>query len=79
MQSPSISQAVAAELPVLSRAENAMDVQEPIVEHKLHPAFASPEGDTILSARGGQTFFRVHSYTLKTTSGFFKAMYDLPQ
>ena len=56
-----------------------MDVQEQSVTGQFHPLFASPEGDVVLSARGGQTYFRVHSYTLKTTSGFFRAMYNLPQ
>ncbi|KAJ3569624.1 hypothetical protein NP233_g4930 [Leucocoprinus birnbaumii] len=56
-----------------------MDVHVPSVTDRLHPLFASPDGDVILSARGGQTFFRVHTYTLKTTSGFFRAMYNLPQ
>jgi len=82
MQSPETvhtPQVVAMELPILSR-ENAMDVQEPAsTMDRLHPAFSSPAGDVTLSARGGQTFFRVHSYTLKTTSGFFRTMYGLPQ
>ena len=59
--------------------ENNTDIQDSSITDKLHPTFASPEGDVILSARGGQTFFRVHSYTLKTTSGFFREMYSLPQ
>jgi len=65
-------------LPVLP-VDSAMDVQEQSVTGQFHPLFASPEGDVVLSARGGQTYFRVHSYTLKTTSGFFRAMYNLPQ
>lgn len=65
-------------LPVLP-VDSAMDVQEQSVTGQFHPLFSSPEGDVVLSARGGQTYFRVHSYTLKTTSGFFRAMYNLPQ
>ena len=55
-----------------------MDVQDQSVTDQFHPLFASPEGDVVLSARGGRTYFRVHSYTLKTTSGFFRTMYNLP-
>lgn len=79
MQSPDTDYPhdVAADRPQAS--ESDADVQDSSILDKLHPAFASPDGDVILSARGGQTFFRVHSYTLKTTSGFFKEMYSLPQ
>jgi hypothetical protein len=49
-----------------------------IDESLLHPLFDSPDGDVILGAKGG-TFFRVHSFTLKMTSGWFRAMYSLPQ
>src|SRR5262245_31508299 len=52
--------------------------QERIDEELLHPLFASPEGDVVLGAKGG-TLFRVHSFTLKTTSGWFRAMFTLPQ
>lgn len=82
MQSPEteypLHVAATSSLPVVPR-ENDSDAQDTSIIDKLHPAFSSPEGDVILSARGGQTFFRVHSYTLKTTSGFFKEMYSLPQ
>jgi len=44
----------------------------------LHPLFSSSDGDIILGAKGG-TLFRVHSYTLKTTSGWFRTMFSLPQ
>jgi len=64
-------------LPILPM-DNAMDVQDQSVTDQFHPLFASPEGDVVLSARGGRTYFRVHSYTLKTTSGFFRTMYNLP-
>ncbi|KAF8893938.1 hypothetical protein BD779DRAFT_1467525 [Infundibulicybe gibba] len=45
----------------------------------FHPSFLSPEGDAVLAANGGKVLFRVHSFTLKTTSGWFKTMYSLPQ
>jgi hypothetical protein len=47
-------------------------------EASIHPLFCSPEADVVLGAKGGP-FFRVHSYTLKTTSGWFRAMFSLPQ
>jgi hypothetical protein len=47
-------------------------------EALLHPLFRSPDGDVILGAKGG-ALFRVHSYTLKTTSGWFRDMFTLPQ
>lgn len=81
MQSPEgahTSQTAVAELAILPK-NDAMNVRESTTADGLHPAFASPEGDVTLAARGGQTFFRVHSYTLKTTSGFFRTMYGLPQ
>ncbi|KAK0226164.1 hypothetical protein IW262DRAFT_1360072 [Armillaria fumosa] len=46
-------------------------------DFKLHPLFT--EGDTTLAAKGGSTFFRVYSHTLKMTSGFFRSMFSLPQ
>jgi hypothetical protein len=49
-----------------------------IDEDLLHPLFASQEGDVVLSAKGG-TLFRLHSFVLKTTSGWFRAMFSLPQ
>ncbi|KAI0915753.1 hypothetical protein AcW1_003734 [Taiwanofungus camphoratus] len=44
----------------------------------LHPLFSSTDGDVMLGSKDG-TLFRVHSYTLKTTSGWFRAMFSLPQ
>jgi len=43
-----------------------------------HPLFSSPESDTVLGTKDG-VLFRVHSFTLKTTSGWFRAMFSLPQ
>lgn len=45
----------------------------------IHHLFADPDGDTVLGAKGGTTFFRVHSFTLKTSSAFFRTMFSLPQ
>ncbi|KAI0661185.1 hypothetical protein C8Q70DRAFT_1052292 [Cubamyces menziesii] len=44
----------------------------------LHPLFSSEDGDIVLGSKD-RVLFRVHSYTLKTTSGWFRAMYSLPQ
>ncbi|KAH7903942.1 hypothetical protein BJ138DRAFT_1167363 [Hygrophoropsis aurantiaca] len=49
-----------------------------ILEDKTHPCFASPDADIILGAKE-RTLFRVHSYTLKTTSGWFRSLFSLPQ
>lgn len=46
---------------------------------RFHPLFADPDGDVILAAKGGEVLFRLHSFILKMTSGFFKTMYTLPQ
>ena len=47
-------------------------------ESLFHPLFSSPEADVILGAKNG-VLFRVHSYTLKTTSVWFRTMFSLPQ
>ncbi|KAI0829608.1 hypothetical protein BC628DRAFT_1512276 [Trametes gibbosa] len=44
----------------------------------FHPLFASTDGDIVLGSKD-RVHFRVHSFTLKTTSGWFRAMYSLPQ
>ncbi|KII92013.1 hypothetical protein PLICRDRAFT_122356 [Plicaturopsis crispa FD-325 SS-3] len=49
------------------------------IEHLLHPLFASPDGDVLLGTQAGGILFRVHSHTLKTTSGWFRTMFSLPQ
>lgn len=43
-----------------------------------HELFSSPDADTILGSKDG-VLFRVHSFILKTTSGWFRAMFSLPQ
>lgn len=43
-----------------------------------HPLFCHPDADTVLGSKDG-TLFRVHSFTLKTTSGWFRTMFSLPQ
>ncbi|KAH9940476.1 uncharacterized protein BXZ73DRAFT_88708 [Epithele typhae] len=45
---------------------------------EYHELFSSTDGDVVLGSKDG-VLFRVHSFTLKTTSGWFRAMYSLPQ
>lgn len=52
--------------------------QNEFPEDRFHGLFSSPEADVILAAKDS-VLFRVHSQTLKTTSGFFRTMYSLPQ
>jgi hypothetical protein len=60
-------------------AESMQVVPEDASEDKpFHPFFSSSDGNIILGAKGG-TLFWVHSYTLKTMSGWFRTMFSLPQ
>ncbi|KAF8152584.1 hypothetical protein B0H34DRAFT_800984 [Crassisporium funariophilum] len=43
-----------------------------------HPLFSSPDADVVLRSNEG-TLYRVHSYTLRATSGLFNTMFSLPQ
>jgi hypothetical protein len=45
----------------------------------LHTLFSNPEGDVILGSKDGDVLFRTHSFILKTTSGWFRSMFSLPQ
>ncbi|RDX50113.1 hypothetical protein OH76DRAFT_1402981 [Lentinus brumalis] len=45
---------------------------------EYHTLFSSSDGDVVLGSKDG-VLFRVHSHTLKTTSGWFRSMYSLPQ
>lgn len=45
---------------------------------EYHPLFSSPAADVALYSTDG-VMYRVHSYTLRTTSGFFRDMFTLPQ
>ncbi len=46
---------------------------------KFHPDFASEEADVILACKESELYFRVPSFTLRSTSGFFATMFTLPQ
>lgn len=53
------------------------DMTDPsAVDTGHHPLFT--EGDVTLASKDG-FLFRVHSHTLRTTSGFFRSMFSLPQ
>jgi len=51
----------------------------PLSSLNFHSEFSSPEANVVLAAKDAKVYFRVHSHTLKTTSGFFRTMYSLPQ
>ncbi|KIM45094.1 hypothetical protein M413DRAFT_330030 [Hebeloma cylindrosporum] len=51
----------------------------PLSSLKFHSDFSSPDANVVLAAKDAKLYFRVHSHTLKTTSGFFRTMYSLPQ
>jgi hypothetical protein len=54
--------------------------QRPLAEGlSFHPEFSLPDANLVIAAKDAKMYFRVHSYTLKTTSGFFRTMYTLPQ
>ncbi|KAF5361387.1 hypothetical protein D9758_006198 [Tetrapyrgos nigripes] len=45
---------------------------------KYHPLFDSSEADIILSS-SDRVWYRIHSFTLRNTSGFFGTLFSLPQ
>ncbi|KAG6839798.1 hypothetical protein C0991_011569 [Blastosporella zonata] len=48
------------------------------ISKNFHPEFSFPDADVILRSFEG-TLYRIHSYTLRTTSGLFDTMFSLPQ
>ncbi|PPQ98420.1 hypothetical protein CVT24_004099 [Panaeolus cyanescens] len=58
-----------------STSHNDIDVDR----LKYHPEFSSQEADVILASKDAKVYFRVPSFTLRTTSGFFQTMFSLPQ
>lgn len=54
------------------------DAEETTIAPPYHPLFSSPDADIVLGSKDG-TLFRVHSFTLKSTSGWFRTMFTLPQ
>lgn len=49
------------------------------ISPNYHPLFSSPEGDITFASKDGSMFFKIHSFVLKTASGFFRTMFSLPQ
>ncbi|OAX38091.1 hypothetical protein K503DRAFT_741710 [Rhizopogon vinicolor AM-OR11-026] len=47
-------------------------------EDTFHSLFSSPGADVILGS-SDHTLFRVHSWTLKTTSGWFRSLFSMPR
>jgi len=47
-------------------------------EAAFHSLFSSPDADVILGAND-HTLFRIHSWTLKTTSGWFRSLFSMPR
>lgn len=47
-------------------------------EPTTHPAFDSPDADVVLVSRD-LVRFRMHSFTLKTTSGWFRSLFSIPR
>jgi len=62
----------------LAAAPAAMQAEDDSPGPKYHSMFNSPDADVVLGSKDG-ILFRVHSYTLKTTSGWFASMFSLPQ
>ncbi|KAJ7718000.1 hypothetical protein DFH07DRAFT_860700 [Mycena maculata] len=58
-----------------SESDESSSTSSPV----FHPSFCSPDGDIVLAAKGGDLFFRLHSFILKTTSSWFRTMLSLPQ
>jgi len=44
----------------------------------FHPLFSSPDADVVLASKGATLYYRLHSYTLKSASGFFRTMFSMP-
>ncbi|KAF9219539.1 hypothetical protein BS17DRAFT_788976 [Gyrodon lividus] len=69
MESPS-------EVPQASPTNEA--APPPRTEPTTHPAFDSSDADVVLVSKD-LVRFRVHSFTLKTTSGWFRSLFTLPR
>jgi len=74
MQADAETEAFITTTPTVPTINIVIEPQETV----YHPFFSSPDGDTVLGSKDG-TLFRVHSFTLRTTSGWFRDMFSLPQ
>lgn len=64
--------------PAAPSDENDTSAPPPRIESTTHPAFDSPDADVVLVSRD-LVRFRLHSFTLKTTSGWFRSLFTLPR
>lgn len=64
--------------PAAPAEANTTPAPPPRVEPTTHPAFDSPDADVVLVSRD-LVRFRMHSFTLKTTSGWFRSLFSLPR
>ncbi|KAF8059832.1 hypothetical protein FPV67DRAFT_339972 [Lyophyllum atratum] len=64
--------------PRYSKLENSLLARNVVGSKRFHPEFSFPDADVILRSFEG-TLYRIHSYTLRTTSGLFDTMFNLPQ
>ncbi|KAJ7209591.1 hypothetical protein GGX14DRAFT_452110 [Mycena pura] len=65
--------------PDLMQSESEESKTDTDASQVFHPSFSSSDGDIVLAAKGGNLFFRLHSFVLKTTSSWFRTMLSLPQ
>ncbi|EPQ57609.1 hypothetical protein GLOTRDRAFT_37773, partial [Gloeophyllum trabeum ATCC 11539] len=56
-----------------------MQVEKPETSITYHPLFCSEEANVVLGCKDGSMYFRLHAFTLKTASSWFRAMFTLPQ
>ncbi|KAF8182683.1 hypothetical protein BJ912DRAFT_977545 [Pholiota molesta] len=73
MSAPSVST-----VRTLPSTSNIIHIRADDFSPKYHPSFSYPDADITLRSLQG-TLYRVHSFTLRTTSGLFATMFDLPQ
>jgi len=64
---------------MMQREVTSTESSKKQVPLNFHPEFSSEEADVILACKESTLHFRVHSFTLKSTSGFFQTMFTLPQ
>lgn len=64
--------------PCYTKIDTALLTRSVVGSKKFHPEFSFPDADVILRSFEG-TLYRIHSYTLRTTSGLFSTMFSLPQ
>ena len=71
-------ESVSEDRPSAPAEGNATPAPPPRTEPMTHPAFDSPDADVALVSRD-LVCFRMHSFTLKTTSGWFRSLFSIPR